>query len=165
MLYLRPRFSISLLLLPWMYRSFLFSQHKLYGLVLSRMKELKFVKQLLITVNDLSLPLFLNKKHVVVCKKCKVHKTSKWAHTRNLRGRIHMRKRFSLIYLRECLHAKFHLGMKLVPRRNHPCLWWNMSLTVYTFLPRWNFIPGWTHPRQKDMDEISSRDEKKKKDV
>ena len=34
------------------------------------------------------------------------------------------------------------------------------SLTVYTFLPRWNFIPGWG---MKDRDEISSRDEKKKK--
>ena len=38
-----------------------------------------------------------------------------------------------------------------------------MFLTVYTLLPRWNFIPGWTHPCQKDRDEISSRDEKKKK--
>ena len=38
-----------------------------------------------------------------------------------------------------------------------------ISFTVYTFLPRWNFIPGWTHPCQKDRDEISSRDEKKKK--
>ena len=36
-----------------------------------------------------------------------------------------------------------------------------MSLTVYTFLPRWNFIPGWTHPCQKDRDKISSWDEKK----
>ena len=38
-----------------------------------------------------------------------------------------------------------------------------MSLTVYTFLPRWNFILGLTHPFQKDRDQISSRDEKKKK--
>ena len=57
---------------------------------------------------------------------------------------------------------KFHLVMKLVPGRNHPCLG-EMSLTVYTFLPRWNFIPGWTHPCQKERDEILSRDEKKKK--
>ena len=38
-----------------------------------------------------------------------------------------------------------------------------MSLSVYTFLPRWNFIPGWTHPCQKDRDGISSRKEEKKK--
>ena len=38
-----------------------------------------------------------------------------------------------------------------------------MSLTVYTFLPKWNFITEWTHPGMKDRDEISSRDEKKKK--
>ena len=37
-----------------------------------------------------------------------------------------------------------------------------MSLTVYTFLPRWNFIPGWTHSCQKDRDEISSRMEKRR---
>ena len=37
------------------------------------------------------------------------------------------------------------------------------SLTAYIFLPRWNFIPGWTHPCQKDRDEILSRDEKRKK--
>ena len=36
-----------------------------------------------------------------------------------------------------------------------------MSFTVYTFLPRWNFIPGYTHLCQKDRDEISSREEKK----
>ena len=42
-------------------------------------------------------------------------------------------------------------------------VYYEMSVTVYTFLPRWNFIPGWTHPCQKDRDEISSRDEKKKK--
>ena len=49
-----------------------------------------------------------------------------------------------------------------VPGQNHPCLWWNVSY-VYTFLPRWNFILGWTHLCQKDRDEVSSRDEKKKK--
>ena len=38
-----------------------------------------------------------------------------------------------------------------------------MSLTVYTFLSRWNFIPGWTHHYQKDRDELSSWDDKKKK--
>ena len=38
-----------------------------------------------------------------------------------------------------------------------------MPLTVYTFLLRWNFIPGRTHPCQKDRDEISSRGEKKTK--
>ena len=38
-----------------------------------------------------------------------------------------------------------------------------MSLTVDTFFPRWNFIPEWTHPCQKDRDEISSWNEKKKK--
>ena len=54
---------------------------------------------------------------------------------------------------------RFHPGMKLVPGRNHPCLC-EMSLTV---LPRWNFIPGWTDPCQKDRDEILSRNEKKKK--
>ena len=67
-----------------------------------------------------------------------------------------------MIHLRGCLHVKIYPGMKLVPGRNHPCLWWNV-LTVCTFLSRWNFIPGWTHPCQKDTDEISSRDEKKKK--
>ena len=36
-----------------------------------------------------------------------------------------------------------------------------MSLTVYTFLARWNFIPEWTHPCLKERDEISSRNEKK----
>ena len=54
-----------------------------------------------------------------------------------------MRKRNSLIYLRGCLHAKFHLGMKLDPRRNHPCLWWNVSYCLHGFC----------------RDEISSRDE------
>ena len=58
--------------------------------------------------------------------------------------------------LRGCLHVKFHPGIKLVPGWNHP-VYGEMPLTVYTFLPRWNFILGWTHPRMKD------RDEKKKK--
>ena len=38
-----------------------------------------------------------------------------------------------------------------------------ISLTVYTFLPRWNFILGWVHPGMKDRHEVSSRNEKKKK--
>ena len=38
-----------------------------------------------------------------------------------------------------------------------------MSLTVYTFLLRWNFILGWVHPEMKDRHEFSSRNEKKKK--
>ena len=38
-----------------------------------------------------------------------------------------------------------------------------MSLAVYTFLSRWNFIPEWTYHRQKDRNEISSEDEKRKK--
>ena len=42
-------------------------------------------------------------------------------------------------------------------------LYGEMSLTVYTFLPRWNFISGWIHPCQKDRDEILSQDEKKTK--
>ena len=60
------------------------------------------------------------------------------------------------------LHVKFHHGMKLVPRRNHPCPWWNVSYCLHVS-PRWNFILGWTHPCQKDRQEISSRDENKKK--
>ena len=83
----------------------------------------------------------------------------------------------------KCLHvffSFFHPVMKF-----HPCLFdrvfytwhfipgWNssrdeiipvygeMSPTVYTFLPRWNFILGWTHPCQKDRNEISTQDEKK----
>ena len=38
-----------------------------------------------------------------------------------------------------------------------------MSLTVYTLFPRWNFIPGGTHPCSKDGDEVSSRYEERKK--
>ena len=44
------------------------------------------------------------------------------------------------------------------------CLSVLKCLLLFTrFLPRWNLIPGWTHPCQKGRDEISSRDEKKKK--
>ena len=84
------------------------------------------------------------------------------------------------------LILKFHPGMKCLlvffsffhPRMKfHPCLFervftreisfrdeiipvsGEMPLTVYKFLPRWNFIPGWTHPCQKGRDEITSRDE------
>ena len=60
--------------------------------------------------------------------------------------------------LRGCLHAKFHPGMKLVPGRNHPCLWWNVSYCWHVFAEMkfhpgmnsslskrqaWNFISGW----------------------
>ena len=59
--------------------------------------------------------------------------------------------------LRGCLHVKFHPGMKLVPGWNHPCLWWNASYCLHV-LAVMKF-----HPRMKDRDEISFRDEKKKK--
>ena len=77
-------------------------------------------------------------------------------------------------FFRGCLHVKFHPGMKLV-RGWIISVYGEMSLTVYTFLPRWNFIPGWTelipgwktgmkfHPgmkkRQKRRVNTSSRDE------
>ena len=67
-----------------------------------------------------------------------------------------------LTHLRGCLHAKFHpwmkLVMKLVSRRNHPCLWWNVSYCLHVpadmkFHPGMNsslskrqglnFIPAW----------------------
>ena len=38
-------------------------------------------------------------------------------------------------------------------------------LLFIRFLPKWNLILGSTHPCQKDRDEISSQDEKKKKNV
>ena len=61
-------------------------------------------------------------------------------------------------FVRGCLLAKFHPGIKVVPGRNHPCLWWNVSYCLHVFAemkfhPRmnpslskrqgWNFIPGW----------------------
>ena len=59
--------------------------------------------------------------------------------------------------LRGCFHVKFHPGMKLVPGWNYPCLWWNVSYCLQVFAEI-KF-----HPGMKDRDEISSRDEKKKK--
>ena len=43
----------------------------------------------------------------------------------------------------------------------HVCF--EISLTVYTFSPGWNFISWWNHLCQKGRDEISSQEEKKKK--
>ena len=70
----------------------------------------------------------------------------------------------------------FHPRMKFTCKENffHPgtsfILGWDFilatctrTLTAYTFLPRQNFIPGWTYPYPKGRDEISSWDEKKKK--
>ena len=65
---------------------------------------------------------------------------------------------FIPVFLRGCLQAKFDPGMKLVPGRNHPCLWWNVSYCLHVFAEmkfhpgmnsslskrqEWNFIPGW----------------------
>ena len=58
---------------------------------------------------------------------------------------------------RGCLRVKFHPGMTLVPRWNHPCLWWNISYCLHVFAEM-KF-----HPAMKDRDQILSRDEKKKK--
>ena len=58
---------------------------------------------------------------------------------------------------RRCLRVKFHPGMTLVPRWNHPCLWWNVSYCLHIFAEM-KF-----HPAMKDRDQISSRDEKKRK--
>ena len=67
-------------------------------------------------------------------------------------------------FFRGCLHVKFHPGMELVRGWNHLCLWWNVSYCLHVFTEM-KFHPGmnWTHPRMKDRDEISSRDEKKTK--
>ena len=46
------------------------------------------------------------------------------------------------IYLRACLHLKFYPEVKLVQDEIIP-VYGEMSLTLYTFLPRWNFIPWW----------------------
>ena len=51
---------------------------------------------------------------------------------------------------------KFHPRWNLSQDEIIP-VYGEMSLTVYMFLPRWNFILGWK------TDEISSWDEKKKK--
>ena len=106
----------------------------------------------------------LHKSHFVVLEKNNTHVLSllkncfflpiiKW---------VRLSKRFILDYkisfrLRGCLHVKFRSRDEIIP------VYGEMSLTVYTFLPRWNFILGWTHPFQKERNEISSRDEKKKK--
>ena len=62
--------------------------------------------------------------------------------------------------MRGCLHVKLNSSRdEIIP------VYGEISLTptVYTFLPTWDFIPGWTHPCQKDRDEILPWDEKKKK--
>ena len=59
-------------------------------------------------------------------------------------------------WFRGFLHVKFHPRMKLSRDEIIP-VYGEMSLTVYMFLPRWNFMLGWK------TDEISSWDEKKKK--
>ena len=73
---------------------------------------------------------------------------------------------------RGCLHVKFHPGMKLVPRWNHPCLWGNVSYCLHIFPEMklrpgmnsslskrqgWNFIPEWK--KKKRRVNASSRDE------
>ena len=40
---------------------------------------------------------------------------------------------FIPVFLRGCLHATFHPGMKIVSGRNHPCLWWNFSYCLHVF--------------------------------
>ena len=40
-----------------------------------------------------------------------------------------------------CLHAKFHPGMKPVPGRKHPCLWWDVSYSLHVFAEI-KFHPG-----------------------
>ena len=56
-------------------------------------------------------------------------------------GVIHMRKRYSLIYLRGCLYTKFHPGIKLVPGQNHPCFWWSFFFCLHVFTEM-KFHPG-----------------------
>ena len=92
------------------------------------MKELKFVKQLLSTVNDLSLPLFFNKKHVV-CKKCKVHKTSKCEHTRNYGCDTYAKEVLTNIFKRMFIH-------EISSRDETIPVFGEVSFSVYTFLPR-----------------------------
>ena len=59
--------------------------------------------------------------------------------------------------LRGCLHMKFHPGMKLVPRWNHPCVWWNVSYCLHVFAEM-KFHPGMNSSLSK-RHEISLRDE------
>ena len=66
----------------------------------------------------------------------------------------------SCFKMRGCLHVKLNSSRdEIIP------VYVEISLTstVYTFFPRWDFIPGWTHPCQKDRDEILPWEEKKKK--
>ena len=78
-----------------------------------------------------------------------------------------------LDHLRGCLHMKFHPGMKLVPWRNHPSLWWNFSYCLHIFAEmklypgmnsslskrqEWNYIPGWKKGEKKHVN-ASSQDE------
>ena len=59
-------------------------------------------------------------------------------------------------FLRSCLSLFLNLfRVEIIP------VYGEMSLTAHTFLSRWNFILGWTHPCQKDKDEILSWGEKK----
>ena len=84
---------------------------------------------------------------------------------RTLRNAIRLNglmMRLNCILVRGFLHVKFHPGMKIVPKWNHPCLWWNVSYCLHVFAEM-KFHPGMNSSRQKDRDEISSRDEKKKK--
>ena len=60
----------------------------------------------------------------------------------------------TLVFVRGCLHVKFHPGMKLVPERNHPFLRWNVSYCLHVFAEI-KFHPG----MKKRRVNTSSRDE------
>ena len=63
--------------------------------------------------------------------------------------KFHLGKNVSTV--KGCLHVKFHPGMKLVPGRNHPCPWRNVSYCLHLFLQYcgW-FVNGCERkPRQK----------------
>ena len=64
----------------------------------------------------------------------------------------------SCFFIRGCLHVELGWNsswVEIIP------VYGEMSLTAHTFLSRWDFILGWTHPCQKDRDEILSWGEKK----
>ena len=49
------------------------------------------------------------------------------------RQKLYFILKILLTILGGCFHVKFHPGMKLVPGRNHPCLWWNVSYCLHVF--------------------------------